>query len=89
MKWCCLCKLVKPLSEFNKHKNRKDGYCSACRECDNLKSKINHEKNKQRDREKNKRKRQENREFLRGLKDGPCVECEIKYPYYVMQFETM
>lgn len=24
---------------------------------------------------------------LRSLKDGPCVDCGIRYPYYVMQFD--
>jgi 5-methylcytosine-specific restriction endonuclease McrA len=27
------------------------------------------------------------REMVRQLKSGPCVDCGIAYPYYVMQFD--
>lgn len=33
MKKCCKCKLEKPLSEFNKAKDRPDGHSYVCREC--------------------------------------------------------
>lgn len=33
MKKCSLCGVEKPLFEFNKHKNRKDGHQTACRIC--------------------------------------------------------
>ncbi len=26
-------------------------------------------------------------EFIRKLKDAPCTDCGIKYPYYVMHFD--
>lgn len=32
-------------------------------------------------------KRERNRAFLRTLKDKPCMDCGVKYPYYVMQFD--
>jgi hypothetical protein len=31
--------------------------------------------------------RQSNTEFIRQAKDVPCVDCGVKYPYYVMQFD--
>lgn len=35
-----------------------------------------------------KRQRQRNKaRFLYALKDEPCVDCGIKYPHYVMQFD--
>jgi len=27
------------------------------------------------------------KEFIRSLKDKPCTDCKIKYPYYVMDFD--
>lgn len=29
------------------------------------------------------------REILRSKKDRPCVDCGVKYPYYVMQFDHL
>lgn len=31
--------------------------------------------------------RRETARFLQGLKDRPCTDCGVKYPYYVMQFD--
>ena len=31
--------------------------------------------------------REEFERYLRGAKDQPCMDCGIKYPYYVMQFD--
>jgi hypothetical protein len=33
MKKCALCGVEKPLFMFNKHKNRKDGHQTACKDC--------------------------------------------------------
>ena len=33
MKKCCKCKVEKPLTEFNKDKNRKDGHQYKCKSC--------------------------------------------------------
>lgn len=32
-------------------------------------------------------KREDLRAYLRAQKDNPCTDCDIKYPYYVMQFD--
>jgi len=34
-----------------------------------------------------KRQRAKCGEYLRGLKDVPCVDCGMRYPHYVMQFD--
>jgi len=44
LKTCGKCKEEKPLSEFNKNKNTKDGLCSDCRECKRQYYKENKEK---------------------------------------------
>lgn len=32
-------------------------------------------------------KKLEMKEYIRNLKDNPCIDCGIKYPFYVMQFD--
>ncbi len=31
--------------------------------------------------------REKKRNFVRSLKDKPCMDCGVTYPYYVMQFD--
>lgn len=40
MKTCTLCKQAKELSEFTKHSQKKDGFCSWCKPCKREKDKI-------------------------------------------------
>ncbi len=37
----------------------------------------------------NKRRRIRVQEFVRELKDNPCTDCNVRYPYYVMQFDHL
>lgn len=40
-KICCRCHIEKPISEFSKDKNTKDGFCYRCRECDHIRRSPN------------------------------------------------
>lgn len=43
---------------------------------------------KQKTRERSQKRREEVRDVIREFKqDKPCVDCNIKYPYYVMDFD--
>jgi hypothetical protein len=58
-KQCTCCKEIKPLSEFNKDKTKKDGLVSRCRSCVSKRMKVYHDANKDKARayrEKNKDK---------------------------------
>ncbi len=44
-------------------------------------------RNKQLYREKNIRRRKELIDFVISLKQKPCMDCEIQYPYYAMDFD--
>ena len=44
-------------------------------------------RNKQLYREKNIRRRKELINFVISLKQKPCMDCGIQYPYYVMDFD--
>jgi hypothetical protein len=60
-KKCNKCNEVKPFSDFNKDKSRKDGYYSICRLCKQIYNKENKEKIK----EKNRKYYQDNKEKLK------------------------
>lgn len=80
MKRCCTCKHSKELFEFNKNQDR-------CRECSKIwyrNNSVVHKKNVTKSR---KERVAFNRAIIRSLKDFPCVDCGIKYPYYVMDFD--
>ena len=46
IKKCTQCNIEKAISEFHKHKNRKDGFCECCKECSLKKHKLYYIKNK-------------------------------------------
>ena len=81
MKTCTLCKLPKPLSEFNKKASSKDGLQNKCRECSKLAAKRHYEENAEYYLEKNQRHREEKRLWLEQLKDElKCQNCGESEP---------
>jgi len=92
MKTCNKCHLTKPLDDFANQKSRKDGkqgQCKACRKewYDNYYK--NNPKEKQRLVANLKRDKAAARALIREAKDQPCVDCGVKYPYYVMDFDHL
>ena len=51
LKLCCTCKKEKPIDEFNKNKNTKDGHAFRCRLCRKEKERSLTIEQKQRKRE--------------------------------------
>lgn len=47
MKICSICKIEKPIDEFHKHKGRRDGLNSSCKECTREKSNDYYKANKE------------------------------------------
>lgn len=88
MKQCSKCNKELPLSEFNKKGTGKQPWC---KECNRLRSRQyyaeNHDKHREVVRENNKKARARNKEFLGQYKDVPCMDCGVKYPPYVMDFD--
>lgn len=62
MKFCSGCSKEKPLEEFHKNKNSKDGVGSMCKECARAKSRAWNAKNRERKKESGKKWHRENRE---------------------------
>lgn len=79
-KTCTVCKVEKSLTEFNKHKARKDGLQTICKTCTrerfNAYYANNREKQRKSVRERNLRIIKECREYLaQHFSDNPCVDC--------------
>lgn len=86
-KICSRCKISKPLEEFNfrhKAKGVRHGYC---KECGKILTRSHYRRNKRQYLEKNLQSFQKRREFVRQMKNKPCADCGITYPYYVMDFD--
>lgn len=76
MKKCCKCD--------NPRRNKTSTYCKSCH---NEYQKAFYKKNPRSISESSKRNHDRIREFVKESKNIPCVDCKIKYPYYVMDFD--
>lgn len=77
MRICTKCKINEP-------RNKTSSYCN---DCFNLYQNDYYKKNFNRIKETSSKRREKIRNFIINAKDIPCVDCGIKYPYYVMDFD--
>lgn len=80
MKTCTFCKEVKPLSEFNKNKAKKDGLQNKCRPCSQAKFKEYYNGNKSHHQKvvranSDKRIKALRQYIYEYLVEHPCVDC--------------
>ncbi len=86
-KTCSKCKISKDVEEFNfryKARNVRHGYC---RECGKILTRSHYKRNKRQYLDKNLRSVQKRQKFTREMKNCPCADCGVIYPYYVMDFD--
>jgi hypothetical protein len=82
-KICNKCKKNKLLGQFHLSSSGKYGRTTFCKSC-----RSNYQKANRHVALKNERKRRQKiAELIITLKDVPCKDCGIKYPYYVMDFD--
>jgi hypothetical protein len=79
-KYCGTCKEIKLIRDFNKNKNKSDGFNSICRVCSNNRSKKyysdNTEHHKKVIKDRNKKYKTENRDkLIQYLLSHNCVDC--------------
>lgn len=75
-KKCNKCQEIKTLSEFNKGKNKKDGYQSYCRECNKIKLKTHYQNNKDYYSDKKKVRVDDVRNLIKDIKaKSKCARC--------------
>ena len=84
MKHCPRCDTDKPLEDFIPAPKRADGVSSYCRPCFQ-------EYRRSWDKANWKKRKRERRvkamALVREAKSVPCMDCDIQYPYYVMDFD--
>jgi hypothetical protein len=85
-KTCTICKILKPIAEFDFTKSKPNGqsYCSACRR--NWMQK-HYKKHKREYKAKAIEAKRRRRELINSLKARPCSDCKQSYPPYVMDFD--
>jgi hypothetical protein len=89
MKTCSVCKQQYDLSFFGIDKNKRDGHGSRCKACQRKLSKLHYLKNKDKYKESFYRNKERRRRLMREAKARPCIDCQIQYPYWVMQFDHL
>lgn len=87
MKKCIHCQIEKELEHFRKSKKHKSGITNTCIDCLNIVSQKFYKANKSKFTERKRKYRKERKDFINSCKDVPCMDCGIKYPYYVMDFD--
>jgi hypothetical protein len=90
-KKCTLCLEEKKLSEFNAKNVLKGTLQSRCKLCFRRYTKANYQANRERYIQKAEKSNATLKEtwrlFVDGYKNAPCVDCNVKYPPYVMDFD--
>jgi hypothetical protein len=91
MKVCNTCNIAKPLEEFSfkiKSENKRSGKCKSCF---SIYVADWYNKNRSivlaRQPALSKAARRRREDLRNSLKDQPCKDCGVKYPYYVMDFD--
>jgi hypothetical protein len=90
VKVCGKCCTEKDFAEFSKKTSGKDGYQSYCKTCVNIYYKnyyTNNPEEKKRIIRNVKKKRVKMRLEIQKAKSVPCADCQVSYPYYVMDFD--
>ena len=90
-KTCQGCGLELDASSFNR---KGVGLQPTCKECNRISNKRYYSENKEKHRanvaRRNSEIRKSNTSFVREIKEStPCADCNIKYPYYVMDFDHL
>ena len=80
MKQCTRCRDTKPVSEFYRNSSRSDGLNHICKVCFKFWKKS-------RSKEQNQQWYLTRVNFVNAQKTKPCMDCEIQYPFYVMDFD--
>ena len=78
-KKCNLCKLEKPISDYNKNRSRKDGYQTRCKICDRKRAityfNSSEEQQKKALLRKKERLQKSQNAICKYLSNHPCVDC--------------
>src|SRR2546423_1270985 len=86
-KTCSKCKVSKPAGEFNFKSTATGVHQSYCEECGKQLTRRHYRNNKRQYLDRNVRSYIKRRELVRQIKTRACADCDIQYPFYVMDFD--
>lgn len=89
MKICSGCSIEKPIESFNFRNRKKGTRHSYCADCGKQKTRKHYLNNKSYYIKKARKHDIDNTPLLRKLKEVPCADCGVAYPYYVMDFDHL
>jgi hypothetical protein len=84
MKACLKCQTEKPLTEFWLSRGKPRTYC---RGCDTDRRRQIEKEQPGYFADKTRASMTRKRDWLKSLKDRPCADCGVRYPFYVMDFD--
>lgn len=87
MKLCTGCSTTKPLVDFGRNRNTKDGYDHRCKGCRREYARSYYRANTSSYTSRMKRIRQECRDLVIAAKSVPCADCGNRFPHFVMDFD--
>ncbi len=87
-----MCGEVKSVSEFyQRRKHRSGEYYEKCKDCSKTRGRNYYHQNHERQLRlallRKDRYKEERRKWLEKIKDRPCIDCGVKYPPYIMDFD--
>lgn len=86
-KICSKCKINKSLEDFNFRSREHNSRHSYCRECGKMLTRNHYKNNKPQYLKRNLEAYRKRKDFVREMKNRPCADCGIQYPFYVMDFD--
>lgn len=91
MKTCSICHISKSLDSYNRHRSKKDGLQTHCRDCAHIRFRKYYQSNLQKQKavvlKRNRERKIQNQEdILNYLKSHPCVDCG-ETDYIVLEFD--
>lgn len=86
-KICSKCKVSKPISEFSFRQTATGVRQSYCKECGKRLTRSHYRNNKRQYLDRNVRSYLKRRELVKQMKSRACADCDVQYPFYVMDFD--
>ena len=84
---CSKCQAVKPISDYNFRHCATGIRHSYCRDCGKNFTRSHYRRNKRLYLDRNTLTYERHRELVRQAKSKPCADCNVQYPFYVMDFD--
>jgi len=89
MKQCNTCGKPKELDDFHKKSSSPDGHSNKCKQCQKEYQEQHYQQNKNRIYQNNVSRRLYLAQEVDKLKDLPCIDCNVKYETFCMDFDHL